>query len=427
MTDYRAPTDPYTLSFEATVESIDGTRVVLDHTYFYAEGGGQPPDRGTVGGIEVTDVQKDGADVVHELADIPAVDPGETVAGEVDPAFRIYCMRAHTASHVLYGAGRRLLSDLGYGGFDIAPEKVRVDFTTTTGVDDGTLVELERLANRAVWESRPVSWETYPREEALASEEVAFNTKTEEGIDGDRIRVVTVGEAGGGGVAPAGGAIEGDEAESGAGPEATGNPWDVAACGGTHVANTREIGAVTVLSRSNPGEGMTRVEMAVGPPGIGRRADEKRALLAAGRAASAPPEELAEAIAGLRETNENLEARVDDLKQRLVESQLRAVREEAIERDGARWVVGAIDGADANTVGEFAKEEAGGDADVAALVGSSDRTFVAVAAADGDAEAVVEDVTDEFGGGGGGSAAFAQAGGIDADPEDVVAYLRGNR
>ncbi|MFB6296802.1 MAG: DHHA1 domain-containing protein, partial [Halobacteriales archaeon] len=296
---------------------------------------------------------------------------------------------------------------------------------------DGTLVELERLANRAVWESRPVTWETYPSDEALSMEDIAFNTKTEEGIEGDRIRVVTVGEASGGGVAaPAGGEIEGDgEVEGGPGvsPGATGDPWDVAACGGTHVANTREIGPVTVLSRSNPGEGMTRVEMAVGPPGIGRRADEKRALLDAGSAASAPPEDLADAIVDLRESNEDLEARAEDLQERLVETQLRAVREEAIERDGARWLVGAIDGADANTLGEFAKEEVDGDADVAALVGASGRTFVAVAAVDGDAGAVVEDVTGEFGGGGGGSAAFAQAGGIDADPEAVVAYLRESR
>jgi alanyl-tRNA synthetase len=421
MTDYRAPTDPYTPSFEATVESVDSHEVVLDRTYFYAEGGGQPPDRGTIAGTEVTDVRKRDGAVVHELADSPAVDPDETVACEVDPGFRTYCMRAHTASHVLYGAGRRLLDDLGYGGFDIAPEKVRVDFTTTTDVDDGTLVELERLANRAVWESRPVTWRTVPSEEALSTEGIAFNTKTEEGIEGDRIRVVTVGDASGRGVvAPEGGAIDGERA----GSEGGADPWDVAACGGTHVSNTREIGPVTVLSRSNPGEGMTRVEMSVGPTGIRRRAEEKRALLAAGRAASAPPADLADAVSGLRKTNEDLEARVGALQDRLVETQLRAVREEAIERDGGRWIVGAIEGADANALGEHAKASAGTDADVVALVGADGRTFVAVAAAEGDAEAVVEAVTDEFGGGGGGSAAFAQAGGIDADPGDVVEFVR---
>jgi alanyl-tRNA synthetase len=179
-----------------------------------------------------------------------------------------------------------------------------------------------------------------------------------------------------------------------------------------------------VLSRSNPGEGMTRVEMAVGPTGIRRRAEEKRALLAAGRAASAPPADLADAIAGLRETNEELEAKIEDLQNRLVETQLRDVRDDAVEREGARWIVGAIEGADADALGEHAKSYAGQHADVVALVGADGRTFVTVAAAEGDAEAVVEAVTDEFGGGGGGSAAFAQAGGIDADPEAVVAFVR---
>jgi hypothetical protein len=129
----------------------------------------------------VTDVQyRDGA-VVHEVADQPSFEPGDDVVCAVDPDFRTYCMRAHTASHVLYGAGRRLLGDLGYGGFGISDEKVRVDFTTSTDVDDDTLVELERLVNRAVWDSLAVDWETVDREMALDRDDVAFNTKTEEG------------------------------------------------------------------------------------------------------------------------------------------------------------------------------------------------------------------------------------------------------
>ncbi len=120
----------------------------------------QPADRRTLDGVAVVDVQHRNGDVVHELAEPPTFDPGETVEGQVDTAFRTYCMRAHTASHVLYGAGRRLLSDLGYGGFDISARvpdeaddddfgpaitgKVRVDFETTTEIGDETLTELER-------------------------------------------------------------------------------------------------------------------------------------------------------------------------------------------------------------------------------------------------------------------------------------------
>ncbi|MFB6353489.1 MAG: alanyl-tRNA editing protein [Halobacteriales archaeon] len=391
----RAAAEPDVTSFEAAVASVDDRAVVLEETYFYPEGGGQPPDRGTVGGVPVADVQARDGEVVHVLESAPAVEPGEVVACQVDPAFRTYCRRAHTASHVLYGAGRRLLDDLGYGGFGITPAKVRVDFETTTDVDDDVLVELERLVNRTVWDARPVDWDVRPAEAALDDPEIAFNTKTEEGIAGDDVRVVTV---------------EG---------------WDVAACGGTHVENTLHVGPVSVLERSNPGEGLTRVEFAVGPDGIGHRTDEKAALLAAARTLGTAPEDVPDEVDRLAERVETVENEVADLEARLAEAQLAELREATVERDGRAWLVGAVEGLDADALGEHAEALAGDDADVVALVGRDDRTFVAVAdGGDGDAAAVVHSVTDEFGGGGGGSARFAQAGGIDADPAAVVAFLR---
>jgi alanyl-tRNA synthetase len=402
MTGTNAPAEPYTTRFQATVERIDGRAVVLSETYFYAESGGQPADRGTLGGHEVVDVQYGDEGVVHTLATEPDLSPGETVAGHVDEQFRTYCMRAHTASHLLYGAGRRLLDDLGYGGFDISPEKVRVDFTTSTEIDDGTLFELERLVNRAVWESRPVSWDTHPQEEALEMDGIAFNTKTEEGITGETIRVVTVGEN-----------------ASGEGP------WDVAACGGTHVENTREIGPVTVLERSNPGEGLTRVEFAVGEPGIERRTEEKRAAFETAAAVGTNLADLPSFVRNLQSDLEELEAERAELQERLVDTQVDELTEDTVERDGATWLIGSIDGMGPNELGEKASELAGSDADVVALTGAEGQTFVAVAASDGfDAAAIVDEVTDEFGGGGGGSPDAAQGGGIEAAPDEVVSYLR---
>lgn len=394
MADSLAPAEPYTWSFEATVDSLDDRDIVLDRTYFYPEGGGQPADRGLIGGIGVVDVQQRDGSVIHTLEEPLDVAENDVVSAQVDPAFRTYCMRAHTASHVLYGAGRRLLDDLGYGGFGITDEKVRVDFSTPTSVDDDTLVELERLVNRTVWDSKPVTWETYPEDEALAMDDIAFNVKTEEGLTGERVRVVTVED------------------------------WDVAACGGTHVANTREIGPVTVLDRSNPGEGLTRIELAVGPPGIDRRTAEKQALLTAASVAGTAPHELPDEIERLREQVVSLEAEVDSLQDRVASAQLAELEESAIERDGATWLVGAVDGLDSDTLGDRARDLAGENADVVALVGHDGQTFLTVAANGADAGAIVDAVTGEFGGGGGGSERFAQGGGIAADPDDVVAFLR---
>jgi alanyl-tRNA synthetase len=406
-----ASADPEVRTFTATVESVDGRHVVLDETYFYAEGGGQPADRGTIDGVSVTDVQHGEDGVVHELASTPDFAEGDSVEGVVDDAFRTYCMRAHTASHLLYGAGRRVLGDLGYGGFDISAStadtdgseettvegKVRVDFATSTEIDDATLVELERLTNRAVWDSFDVTWEQLPREEALAREDVAFNTKTEEGIEGDTVRIVTIED------------------------------WDVAACGGTHVRSTNEVGPVTVLERSNPGEGLTRVEFTVGVPAIDGRAEDRERAMTAAAALDTRVAELPDAVARLQDERDDLRGELDDLRDELVDARLAELREDAVERDGARWLVGTLPGLDANGLADRAQSVVGdgaSGADVVALVGAEGQYLAVATTGDVDAGAVVEDVTEEFGGGGGGSPTVAQGGGLGADADAVVAFLR---
>jgi alanyl-tRNA synthetase len=414
-----APAEPYVTSFEATVERVvDGT-AVLDRTHFYPEGGGQPSDRGTVDGVAVTDVREGEDGIGHVVADATGIEAGATVNCRVDPAFRSYCMRAHTASHVLYGAGRRLFDELGYGGFGISAEKVRVDLATPDGIDDDALVALEELTNAAVWDSRPVTWEQRPRGEALSDESVAFNAKTEEGIAGDAVRVVTVGppdEEGPADYRP------GDSGRDGAGDPGRSDAavWDEAACGGTHVGNAREIGPVTVLGRSNPGEGLTRIEFAVGRRGIERRGVKKRAAIEAARRAGVAVTDLPDEIDRLRDERARLESEREDLEAALAEARVAALP--TTERGGATWLVGRVD-LDANALADRVRELADERADVVALV--NDGSLAVGTTGDPDASDVVADVTDRFGGGGGGSPTVAQGGGLDADPADVVAFLRG--
>ena len=398
-----APAEPHRRSFEASVASVEGTEVTLGETYFYAEGGGQPADRGRLGEATVVDVQSRDGEVVHHLATEPAFGAGDTVEAAVDPAFRTYCTRAHTASHVLYGAGRQLLDDLGYGGFDIGgPEseepsaegKVRVDLTTPTEIDDATLVDLERLTNQAVWDSRSVTWERVDQEAALNRPDIAFNTKTEEGLSGDTVRVVTV---------------EG---------------WDVAACGGTHVRNTREIGPVTLLDRSNPGEGLTRVEFAVGYRAVEARAATRRHATAAAATLQTGVPELPDAVSRLRLENQELRAERDALAERLVDTRLAELREAVVQKEGSAWLVGTVPGLDANELAARAQRVAGDGADVVALLDEEGAYLAVATTGDVDAGAVVDEVTDEFGGGGGGSPTVAQGGGLGADAEPIVAFLR---
>ena len=387
MAQSNAPTDPETLVFEATVER-GGDEIVLSETFFYPEGGGQPADRGTLAGREVLDVQKQDNGVVHTIDG--ELEEGVTVTGEIDPTFRRYCMRAHTASHALYGAGRQLFDELGYGGFNIGPEKVRVDFRTPTVIDDGALVELERLVNRCVWDSRSVTWRELHRDDALARDDIAFNTKTEEGITAETVRVVEI------------------------------NGWDAAACGGTHVPNTREIGPVTVLDRSNPGEGLTRIEFAVGPPSTERRAIEKRVALETADIADTNIGSLPETVERLQTERNALLAEREELRSELLEYRIESIVSDAFDHSGHRWAAGIVD-AEANALAEAVRERPEG-VDVLALVTPDGQ--LAVGAGPVDASELIDDITGTFGGGGGGSPDVAQAGGLDADGSTIVEHLR---
>ncbi len=424
MSASHAPAEPEVREFEATVDRVDGREVVLDETFFYAESGGQPADRGTLAGILVDGVLERDGRVVHVLGEDPgdSITVGATVSAIVDDAFRTYCARAHTASHVLYGAARRICTDLGYAGFDISPEKVRVDLTTAEPLDDGDLVELERLANRTVWDSLSVSWERLPENEARALDGIAFNTKTEEGaMSGSQaVRVVTVGRGGA--------ADRADQLDA--------EPWDVAACGGTHVRNTAEIGPISVLDRSNPGEGVTRVEFAVGPTAIDHNAAVHAAALEAATSLDTRIGELPDEIDRLQEKADRLEGELRTVRSELLGARLRELP--TTEVDGATWAIGAVDETDPNALREPAEsvlgDDTGGAPDAIAAVGAGGAPFLVVAvddrsAGDGsagtpDAGDVVAAVTDKFGGGGGGGPTFAQGGGLDADPDAVVSWLR---
>ncbi len=389
-----AASEPYVRSFDAVVQSVDGHEVVLDRTYFYAEGGGQPADRGALAGVDVVDVQKRDGKTVHTLAEEPTIEAGDSVEGAIDDSFRTYVMRAHTASHVVYGAGRTLFDVAGYGGFDIGEDRVRIDLDTSGATGDVDPITIERLANETVWESRPVEWYEMDLDAARADDDIVFNL----GADADPTDTVRIVE------------IDG---------------WDISACGGTHVENTIEIGPITVRDVSNPGADLVRVEFAVGPEAIDHRIDERRALSRTARTLETSVENLAGRVEGLVEENEALQADREELGEQLLDARLSALAENTIERNGDEWLVGTVDGVGPNAVADRLRSLEADLADVIVLAGSEGATFVVVGTdGDHDANDVIDDVTTEFGGGGGGQPTLAQGGGLDAEPNAVVEYLR---
>lgn len=390
-----AAVEPDRLSFQATVTAVDGTAITLDQTYFFAESGGQPADRGTLNDIPVTDVQMDAERIRHHVEDEDAFAVGDSVQGEIDPVFRRYCKRAHTASHVIYGAARGKLTDLGYGGFEISEDKVRIDFASGESIDRQTVLEIERLANEAVWESRAVTWEEISREDALESDDIAFNTATEDIFaTTDQVRIVEV------------------------------DGWDRAACGGTHLRNTAEIGPIVVLDRSNPGKDLTRVEFAVGPAAINRISAIHGVAQTAANSLDTTPRELPSAISTLKEDIASKDDRIESLERELL--QMMVAGFETIESDSSSWKVGVVPTLTTDDQGQILLE-AVDDEPIAVIVALSgkDRTTITVASNGSiPANAIMDHVTDQFGGGGGGSEAVAQGGGIPESPENLATRIR---
>jgi len=257
MTDSICYRDAYARSVEATVRAVEAgdagaTLVVLDRTVFYPGGGGQPSDRGLL--LRASDgrrwvvrtARKSGGDIVHELETGPPGDAGAS-AGPVDPpavgdrlqadldwARRHALMRTHTALHALCGVVWRDYGALVTGG-NMEPGTGRMDFEFERM--SGDLVDrIEATVNAELAQGREVRVNVLPREEAFAIPDL-IRTKVNllpPGI-GEIRTIEIVG-------------------------------LDLQADGGTHVANTREVGAIRVTGYESKGRINKRIRIALDEP-----------------------------------------------------------------------------------------------------------------------------------------------------------------
>jgi misacylated tRNA(Ala) deacylase len=226
----------------ASVEAGDTTLLFLDRTVFYPGGGGQPSDRGLV--LRASDgrswtvraARRAGGDIAHELepdgGDPPAV--GDVVRVDLDWARRLALMRTHTALHALCGVVWRDHRALVTGG-NMEPGSGRMDFEFERM--SGDLVDsIEAAVNVELAAARDVRVAVLPRAEALAIPDL-IRTKINllpEGIE--QIRTVEI------------------------------VGLDLQADGGTHVANTREVGGIRVLGYESKGRINKRIRIALVDP-----------------------------------------------------------------------------------------------------------------------------------------------------------------
>ena len=232
MTELLYLRDAYMREFDATVTKIDAasSRVALDRTAFYPTGGGQPHDTGSLEGVAVVDVRKEGDDVWHTLdASLPAV--GQSVHGVVDWQRRHQLMRTHSAMHVLCGVIWNEWGNAVTGG-NMEPLEARMDFEFDP-LPEGFAARVQELVNDEIGADRPIEISFLPRGTALTDADL-IRTKVNlipESVS--EIRVVDI------------------------------VGLDKQADGGTHVHSTGEIGRFEVVKTESKGKGNKRIRVRI--------------------------------------------------------------------------------------------------------------------------------------------------------------------
>jgi alanyl-tRNA synthetase len=382
----------------AAVESDNGRALVkLEQSPFYAEGGGQVADSGTLswegGEARVLDVYRVGEDQALEVEPSGEIDPGAAVIAEVDRETRHATMRNHTATHLLHAALReRLGTHVRQAGSAVRPDKLRFDFTHGQGLGAEDLRAIEDRVNEWVKASRPVRWIEMERAEAERLGAMAlFGEKY-----GEWVRVVEV---------------DGVSREL---------------CGGTHVANTAEIGIFKIASEGSSAANVRRIEALSGPAAIDWFREREQRLDEVGELLGSPQDPIAGARRAADRLAEAGKGEEQAQKQLLGEEAERLVAE-AVEAGGVKLAVARAPLADQKQLLELAnrvQSKLGGAAAVA--LGGAEGSKVALvvlvskeAVERGiSAATVVREAAPIVGGGGGGRDDMAQAGGKDAGKLD---------
>jgi misacylated tRNA(Ala) deacylase len=225
----------YLREMDAAVTAVDadGRRVALERTIFYATGGGQPNDTGTLGGLPVVDVRKEGETIWHTLApgDYPLPQPGETVATEIDWDRRHALMRTHTALHVLCGV---IWNEWGVPvtGGNMEPLSARMDFEFDP-LPEGFAATVEERVNQELAKGRPIEVSFIPRSEAVLDADLI---RTKVSLVPESVKELRIVDIVG---------------------------LDKQADGGTHVRTTDEVGRIVVLKTESKGKGNKRIRLAV--------------------------------------------------------------------------------------------------------------------------------------------------------------------
>jgi alanyl-tRNA synthetase len=392
------------LIFDGAVADVLSTgqegQVVLDRTPFYAEGGGQMGDSGSLtdetARFAVRDTQKIGASFAHiGVVESGELRVGDEVMAQVDGPRRTAIALNHSATHLLHAALREVLGKhVQQKGSLVAPDRLRFDFSHGQALSQEELHRIEELVNIAVRRNDPAETRVMALDDAVAAGAMSlFGEKYESDV-----RVLSFGD------------------------------FSMELCGGTHVERTGDIGLFKIISESGVAAGIRRVEAVTGQAAYEWVVRVDQVLRDVATLLRGSREDVDEKVRELSERAKRLEKEVQQLKSKLATGQGGDVSAQAKSVNGIKVLAVQIEGADAKALRvsvDQLKEKLGSSVVVLATVQDGKVVLVAGVSADLVARLRAGDIAGavaaQVGGKGGGRADFAQAGGT--QPENLGAAL----
>jgi alanyl-tRNA synthetase len=374
--------------------------VILDHTPFYAEAGGQVGD---VGSLIGTDARASVADtyspvaglIIHKVTiDKGTLTVGDTVTAIVDSEKRDATRRNHTATHLVHAALREVLgTHVKQAGSVVAPSVLRFDFTHYQPMTEAEIAEVEDLVNRYILKNEPVNTNIMAIEEAMQGDAMAlFGEKY-----GSAVRVLSVGDG----------------------------VFSKELCGGTHVRATGDIGSFKITSDETIASGVRRIRAITGFDAFERFREDERLIDASLGALNTQRDNLPNAIARLQDELKKTRKEMDELKLKIATGTIgngsgSANGDEARDVNGVKVLGKIVEGLDANGTRQLsdtllARLKSGvvvlgrsDDGKVGIIVRVSDDLTSRVKAGD-----VIREIAPIVGGRGGGKPDMAEGGGTD--------------
>ena len=221
------------MEFEAKVIKVFDDQVVLDRTSFYARGGGQEPDLGSIAGFKVVNVDKHANIIVHKLeGGVPS--EGDTVSCKVDVTRRSNITKNHTSTHIINASSRKVLGSWiwQHSAFK-DDDHARLDITHHSSLSDSEVKQIEDEANDMIKKNYPVNIDYYDR--GTAEQKYGFRIYQGGVVPVKSVRIVSIEDK------------------------------DIEACGGTHVKKTGDIELIKITKTKRIQDGVVRVEFVSGP------------------------------------------------------------------------------------------------------------------------------------------------------------------